>query len=1612
MKLIDLEMIIRALCGLEILTTGDNINRKPLMIKGVTVGLSSLSPSEVFVDIPRNQNGQSLPFGPPLQTPRHPYRHAMLPNPNLNRNRDRVGGRPMVPNTFAEKRTYIPRGQPYPRPGYSQVPPSWGTKPANPFPSPPPAAPIDYSDYRAGSSAPNYYGPPSIPLQSPRNLPSTPLQPPAPEVVGEPQVPATYPKSPPQLTPIGSARHLSTSLTAPQSLAAESIKEEAPPVPAPPKAKPQPLIQVVSDPNLTLESSQPLTVVSATPKHPHVMPSVKLPHRPTHVHLGHNTPTEASNRLIEQVVVPSITATAPLPLTVAVAVGIHGEETASLTNLPAPPCLEGPTESSGSVSSLGRRPRVAWGQGLRRKTSIESEVPPTPSVKADQPDSVHAEMELFPSDPPLESVLDLEEDALSPEQEEVPAAQEEVRMALEEVPSEKVAIECQSKDVAPPESADTLRVTIPLMPPVLPQSPRLLSAESPRSKPKAGPARPPPPEEIKSAKKQDKKPKKIVAGLTYPPHARLSFSLSPEPKPGGIARKKSFDETNDSDSDGAKPEDGKKRRSSSRGNLMSAADSDKESGEDEAPRKKRGRPPAGAFRSGPSSPPADDYEKESQQQKGAKAKNGRGVRSGKGKSESEHMAPYQSFPPPPVKRRSRSFGSFERDSLGGLFSSVSDLRNAYYALQGMVRIQVGMRGVSGFNKEDLMGLNQMLQNPQSVVNLPIPYTSEIVMCLEIIEAKSYQYGDAMVAIQLLKREIEELLRRGHHPQDSEPCTVRPPAESLNGTCEASEALQMSPYASSPMGLVKKSMIKSEAPPPPRKSTLWPEPLVPQFLAENMKKASTAEVCAHVHFPPTLPNAGNIYSLDSLVSRGKTELERKRPIVLAEVRRRKLASTQAWEILADRYLAVKHRWEHYQEKNAVVPPGEEEVLGPRLRAMSAMRNILGPRAPARLSTMRASSELLAPDQDKVMQQLAMKELMARRLAFGTCPIPDMLSPWQHSDSCVPPKPPSWPPKDVYFPKIAAEERYSCPAEEFPKFIGDSPVIIDINGCRLTTDGRRPLCAVQPTGQPCPLNCNCALQVDREERKCRPWSDMEKSVFLDKFMQFPKNFSKIAAFLTDRSTKDCIKFYYDSKTSIPYKSLLREFDNRKRHLRNSWTHSCAAAVSVGGLLYPPAPDEKEHIAELPLDDVTYNTFGCHPLYMATALGLDGDADGDKGAFRKKQMAALQHRPPRERTEALSLRKDLKRDCLKLYGGKGLLTAAPSYADADGSGARKTFTYPADIRKVAAEPGLTEHFGGYGQLDGFCPQLADGPANSRHRKQKEPSSAATKDGASLKEIESALARGRGRGRRGRRPNTIPKGAVKSQEGPPSDEKLSPLARGRGRGRGGRLSGRGGRGRGKGRSEDDQTLAEKGDSENEAAFEGMENGLDDESFDQTAEEAEYEGGEEEEDDEFEEIRDQDQRAEDQEQEAEQQEIESSLEGEAEPCLVQCEDDLHSNGGPWPSTDTVDREQAVSEVVSSLLETVCDLSAKAPQVVSVESEPPHHCDSDQSVDPLLMDLQTSLHEEASESNEKRKFSEVSCAALPEEDGQSPVLPQAKYQKSELELSVDLVGESDSAVNK
>jgi hypothetical protein len=97
-------------------------------------------------------------------------------------------------------------------------------------------------------------------------------------------------------------------------------------------------------------------------------------------------------------------------------------------------------------------------------------------------------------------------------------------------------------------------------------------------------------------------------------------------------------------------------------------------------------------------------------------------------------------------------------------------------------------------------------------------------------------------------------------------------------------------------------------------------------------------------------------------------------------------------------------------------------------------------------------------------------------------------------------------------------------------------------------------------------------------------VEKCIFIDKFLQFPKNFPKISSFLANRDTKDCIKFYYDSKARMQFKSLLREFDHRRRNQRNTWTFTVAAAESVGaGLYLTDDVSDREAILELPLDDL---------------------------------------------------------------------------------------------------------------------------------------------------------------------------------------------------------------------------------------------------------------------------------------------------------------------------------------------------------------------------------------------------------------------------------------------
>lgn len=80
----------------------------------------------------------------------------------------------------------------------------------------------------------------------------------------------------------------------------------------------------------------------------------------------------------------------------------------------------------------------------------------------------------------------------------------------------------------------------------------------------------------------------------------------------------------------------------------------------------------------------------------------------------------------------------------------------------------------------------------------------------------------------------------------------------------------------------------------------------------------------------------------------------------------------------------------------------------------------------------------------------------------------------------------------------------------------------------------------------------------------WTDIEKIIFLDKFVQYPKNFSRIATFLSRKDARDCVRLYYDTKYKIDFKALLREHQQRRRGKGGCWSVTQHAVEFLGGSL----------------------------------------------------------------------------------------------------------------------------------------------------------------------------------------------------------------------------------------------------------------------------------------------------------------------------------------------------------------------------------------------------------------------------------------------------------------
>ena len=76
--------------------------------------------------------------------------------------------------------------------------------------------------------------------------------------------------------------------------------------------------------------------------------------------------------------------------------------------------------------------------------------------------------------------------------------------------------------------------------------------------------------------------------------------------------------------------------------------------------------------------------------------------------------------------------------------------------------------------------------------------------------------------------------------------------------------------------------------------------------------------------------------------------------------------------------------------------------------------------------------------------------------------------------------------------------------------------------------------------------------KEHAKAPYWSAEEKQIFIEKFTQSPKNFGYISMLLENKTTEQCVQFYYMTKKTENYKSLLRKQNQPlRRRARNNAT-----------------------------------------------------------------------------------------------------------------------------------------------------------------------------------------------------------------------------------------------------------------------------------------------------------------------------------------------------------------------------------------------------------------------------------------------------------------------------
>ncbi|XP_074640514.1 uncharacterized protein LOC141898487 [Tubulanus polymorphus] len=102
--------------------------------------------------------------------------------------------------------------------------------------------------------------------------------------------------------------------------------------------------------------------------------------------------------------------------------------------------------------------------------------------------------------------------------------------------------------------------------------------------------------------------------------------------------------------------------------------------------------------------------------------------------------------------------------------------------------------------------------------------------------------------------------------------------------------------------------------------------------------------------------------------------------------------------------------------------------------------------------------------------------------------------------------------------------------------------------------------------------------KERQLLNIWTNPEKEIFKEKFLQHPKNFGVIASYLERKSVQDCIQHYYFTKKSENYKQLLRKQNVKRRRQLQKQQQARAAQEEQKNTqenteFRPPLPNEEQ-------------------------------------------------------------------------------------------------------------------------------------------------------------------------------------------------------------------------------------------------------------------------------------------------------------------------------------------------------------------------------------------------------------------------------------------------------